>query len=45
MQLWTNSCLHAARGIYAQRGFQCICGEPYDGFGQALVGETWELKL
>ncbi len=45
MQLWTNSCLDAARGLYAQRGFQCIRSEPYDGFGKALVGETWELKL
>jgi GNAT superfamily N-acetyltransferase len=45
MQLWTNSCLEAARGIYAQRGFQCIRSEAYAGFGQALVGETWELKL
>jgi GNAT superfamily N-acetyltransferase len=45
MQLWTNSCLDAARGIYAQRGFQCIRSEAYEGFGQSLVGETWELKL
>jgi GNAT superfamily N-acetyltransferase len=45
MQLWTNSCLHAARGIYAQRGFAMVRSEAYEGFGQALVGETWELKL
>ena len=45
MQLWTNSCLDAARGIYAKRGFQCIRSEAYKGFGHALVGETWELKL
>ncbi|RQO81491.1 helix-turn-helix domain-containing GNAT family N-acetyltransferase [Acidovorax sp. FJL06] len=45
MVLWTNSCLAAARGIYAQRGFRLTKSEPYDGFGQQLVGETWELKL
>jgi DNA-binding MarR family transcriptional regulator/GNAT superfamily N-acetyltransferase len=45
MVLWTNSCLAAARGIYAARGFQLTKSEPYEGFGQQLVGETWELKL
>lgn len=43
--LWTNSCLAAARGIYARRGFRLTRSEPYEGFGQQLVGETWELKL
>lgn len=45
MVLWTNSCLLAARGIYAARGFVLTKSEAYEGFGQALVGETWELKL
>ncbi|VWX63655.1 MarR family transcriptional regulator [Burkholderiales bacterium 8X] len=45
MVLWTNSCLVAARGIYAARGFRLVKSEPYRGFGQDLVGETWELKL
>ena len=45
MVLWTHSDLAAARSIYAQRGFACVKSEPYDGFGQALVGEHWELKL
>lgn len=45
MVLWTNSCLSAARAIYAQRGFQLVRSEPYQGFGQALVSETWALKL
>ncbi|PJI97704.1 MarR family transcriptional regulator with acetyltransferase activity [Acidovorax sp. 69] len=45
MVLWTNSCLTAARGIYSQRGFKLCKSEPYEGFGQHLVGETWELKL
>lgn len=43
--LWTNSCLDAARGIYARRGFELVKSEPYQGFGQSLVGETWALKL
>ena len=45
MQLWTNSCLDAARSLYTQRGFQCIRSEAYEGFGQSLVGETWQLEL
>ncbi len=45
MVLWTNSCLAAARGIYAKRGFQLTQSEPHEGYGSPLVGETWELKL
>ncbi len=45
MVLWTNSCLDAARGIYAKRGFTLVKSEAYEGFGQSLVGETWELRL
>jgi DNA-binding MarR family transcriptional regulator/N-acetylglutamate synthase-like GNAT family acetyltransferase len=45
MVLWTNSCLIVARSIYAKRGFKLIKSEAYQGFGQSLVGETWELKL
>ena len=46
MVLWTNSCLAAARGIYAKRGFKLVKNEGYDGFGQTgLVSETWELIL
>lgn len=45
MVLWTNSCLTAARGIYAARGFELVKSEPYEGFGQQLVGETWERRL
>ena len=45
MVLWTNSCLLAARGIYAKRGFQLTKSEPHESYGQLLVGETWELKL
>jgi len=43
--LWTNSCLTSARGIYAARGFKLEKSEPYEGFGQQLVGETWSLRL
>ncbi|MFM9923359.1 helix-turn-helix domain-containing GNAT family N-acetyltransferase [Variovorax sp. H27-G14] len=45
MVLWTNSCLVAARDIYARRGFKLIESEPHEGYGKSLVGETWELKL
>jgi DNA-binding MarR family transcriptional regulator/GNAT superfamily N-acetyltransferase len=45
MVLWTNSCLLAARGIYAKRGFRLTKSEPHEGYGQPQVGETWELKL
>ena len=45
MVLWTNSCLGVARGIYAKGGFRPVKSEPYRGFGQALVGETWQLRL
>jgi len=45
MVLWTNSCLTAARAIYAKRGFELEKTEAYEGFGQHLVGETWSLKL
>ncbi|MBC7609600.1 MAG: MarR family transcriptional regulator [Polaromonas sp.] len=45
MLLWTNSCLGAARAIYAKRGFRLIKSELYTGFGHDLVGETWSLQL
>jgi len=45
MVLWTNSCLTAARDIYARRGFKLVKSEPYEGYGQKLVGETWSLTL
>jgi DNA-binding MarR family transcriptional regulator/GNAT superfamily N-acetyltransferase len=45
MVLWTNSNLIAARDIYAKRGFVLTQSEPYHGYGQDLVGETWELAL
>ncbi len=43
--LWTNSCLSAARAIYAARGFVLTHSEAHHSYGHDLVGETWELKL
>lgn len=43
--LWTNSGLQAARAIYLRRGFKLTKSEAYQGFGNDLVGETWELHL
>lgn len=43
--LWTNSILVAARAIYARAGYRLVASEPYHGFGQELVSETWELAL
>lgn len=45
MVLWTNRCLDAARAIYARRGFELVKSEAYEGFGQRLIGETWQLVL
>ena len=43
--LWTNDVLHAARNIYAARGFTLVKAEPHHSFGHDLVGENWELEL
>ncbi|MFT4267452.1 MAG: bifunctional helix-turn-helix transcriptional regulator/GNAT family N-acetyltransferase [Xenophilus sp.] len=45
MMLWTYSNLAAARAIYARRGFVLGKSQPYEGYGQQLVGETWALRL
>ncbi|HXJ91001.1 MAG TPA: helix-turn-helix domain-containing GNAT family N-acetyltransferase [Candidatus Binatia bacterium] len=46
IQLWTQSELAAARGIYKAAGFECIAEEPHDNWSRKnLVSETWELKL
>ena len=43
--LWTQSMLHAARGIYQNAGFVHVATEPHHSFGHDLIGETWELVL
>lgn len=46
MVLWTNSCLTAARALYASRGFVLTQSKPYSDFGRDdLVGEAWECQL
>jgi GNAT superfamily N-acetyltransferase len=46
MTLFTNAELHAARRIYAERGFRCVHVERLDHvFGHAFVAETWDLDL
>jgi DNA-binding MarR family transcriptional regulator/ribosomal protein S18 acetylase RimI-like enzyme len=43
--LWTQSILLAARKIYQDAGFVLVAAEPHRGFGQSLIGETWEMEL
>lgn len=45
MTLWTNDVLVAARKLYERLGFTLTYSEPYSGFGQNLVGETWDRPL
>ncbi|MDF2234434.1 bifunctional helix-turn-helix transcriptional regulator/GNAT family N-acetyltransferase [Albimonas sp. CAU 1670] len=46
LDLWTHSCLSAARGIYASEGFRLVASEPGAGFGAGpTVEETWSLDL
>jgi len=45
MTLWTQSILHAARGIYKSAGFQLVHEEKHHSFGKDLTAETWELNL
>lgn len=45
LMLWTNSVLDAARHIYEQEGFVLMHEEVHHSFGDALVGQTWEMKL
>jgi DNA-binding MarR family transcriptional regulator/GNAT superfamily N-acetyltransferase len=44
--LWTQSSLHAARGIYEKAGFRLVEKKKHHSWGQGnLVAEIWNLKL
>jgi ribosomal protein S18 acetylase RimI-like enzyme len=45
MTLWTQSILHAARGIYKKAGFQIVQEKKHHSFGKNLTAEIWELDL
>ncbi|HTZ95691.1 MAG TPA: helix-turn-helix domain-containing GNAT family N-acetyltransferase [Terriglobales bacterium] len=45
MTLWTQSILHAARGIYKQGGFKVVQEKKHQSFGKNLTAEIWELDL
>jgi DNA-binding MarR family transcriptional regulator/GNAT superfamily N-acetyltransferase len=45
MVLWTNDILVEARHIYEKYGFKLVEEEKHHSFGQALVGQNWELLL
>lgn len=45
MSLWTNHVLVDARKLYDKLGFKLVASEPYEGFGQKLIGEIWERDL
>ncbi|TDW23641.1 GNAT family N-acetyltransferase [Kribbella kalugense] len=45
MVLWTNAPLVAARHVYLARGFRLTNSEPHEMWGDALVGQTYELDL
>jgi DNA-binding MarR family transcriptional regulator/N-acetylglutamate synthase-like GNAT family acetyltransferase len=43
--LWTQSSLHAARGIYEKAGFRLVGRKKHRSWGHDLVAETWDLVL
>jgi DNA-binding MarR family transcriptional regulator/N-acetylglutamate synthase-like GNAT family acetyltransferase len=43
--LWTQSSLHAARGIYQKAGFRLVEHHRHHSWGHDLVAETWDLAL
>jgi DNA-binding MarR family transcriptional regulator/N-acetylglutamate synthase-like GNAT family acetyltransferase len=43
--LWTQSSLHAARGIYEKAGFGLVEHHRHHSWGHDLVAETWDLAL
>jgi DNA-binding MarR family transcriptional regulator/GNAT superfamily N-acetyltransferase len=43
--LWTQDCLHAARGIYQRAGFELVREAAHTSFGHELVEQYWSLRL
>jgi DNA-binding MarR family transcriptional regulator/GNAT superfamily N-acetyltransferase len=43
--LWTQSILGAARRLYQAEGYRLVESASHISFGQALIGETWQLEL
>lgn len=41
IELWTQSELVAARGIYVREGYELVASEPHAMFGKDCVAETW----
>ncbi len=45
LKFWTNDILVSARRIYEASGFELVKETPHQSFGQALIGQDWQLTL
>lgn len=45
IRLWTQNVLVSARRLYAKEGYRRVSSEEHNAFGEAHVGECWELVL
>ena len=45
IELWTQSELVAARGIYVREGYELVAQEPHAMFGKACTAETWVKQI